>query len=315
MAHVFTVTELSRAVKDTLEPAFPVVWVRGQVSNISRPGSGHIYFILKDEEAVIAAAWFKNNHALSVDSRGRPLAQSLQEGSEVVCAGRLSVYLPRGTYQLIPELVQEQGMGGLHMQFEALKEKLRKEGLFSEQGKKGLPLCPKKVAVITAANGAALQDFLRVAEQYGLGGEILVYPVHVQGEHAEQEIVLALNQVNNESRAEVAVLIRGGGSLEDLWPFNTEGVARAIFASRLPVLTGIGHEVDTCIADLAADKRAATPTHAVQALWPERTALHQRSDEQSTALLNAMHGFLRNKEERLVQGLKALNWLGPGRQP
>ncbi len=314
MAHVFSVSELSRAIKEALEPSFPVVWVRGQVSNISRPGSGHIYFTLKDEQAVISAAWFKNNHAFSLDHKGKPVADSLQEGSEVVCAGRLSVYPPRGTYQIIPELVQEQGMGDLHMQFEALKEKLKAEGLFSRENKKPLPFCPQKVAVITAANGAALQDFLHVSGQYGLGGEIFVYPVHVQGDKAKKEIASALATANAEARAEVLLLIRGGGSLEDLWPFNTEEVARAVFASRLPVVTGIGHEVDTSIADLVADVRAATPTHAVRAIWPERKALAQRTDELTYKLKGIGAEFLRNKDTVLMHKMQALTWLSPQKQ-
>lgn len=314
MAHVFSVSELNTAIKEVLEPSFPVVWVRGQVSNVSRPGSGHIYFTLKDELGTIGVAWFKNNHSFSLDSRGKPLANSLREGSAVLCAGRLSVYTPRGTYQLIPELVQEQGLGDLHLQFEALKEKLKAAGMFSAQAKKDLPACPRKVGVITAANGAALQDFLRVAEQYGLGGKIYVYPVHVQGNHAQKEISAAIARANKEGLAQVLVLIRGGGSLEDLWPFNTEGVARAVFASRLPVLTGIGHEVDTSIADLVADKRAATPTHAVQALWPERNALAQRADELSRSLKVLADDYLQARKQSLIQNVQALNWLSPQKQ-
>jgi exodeoxyribonuclease VII large subunit len=314
LTHVFSVSELSRAIKEALEPSFPVVWVRGQVSNISRPGSGHIYFTLKDEQAIISAAWFRNNHAFSLDHKGKSVADSLQEGSEVVCAGRLSVYPPRGTYQLIPELVQEQGMGDLHMRFEALKKKLKAEGLFSGERKKPLPFCPQKVAVITAANGAALQDFLHVSEQYGLGGEILVYPVHVQGDRAQKEIVSALARANTEARAEVLLLIRGGGSLEDLWPFNTEEVARAVFASRLPVVTGIGHEVDTSIADLVADVRAATPTHAVRTIWPERKALEQRTDELTHVLKVNGAEFVRDREAVLMHKVQALTWLSPQKQ-
>lgn len=314
MAHVFSVSELSRAIKEALEPVFPVVWVRGQVSNISRPGSGHIYFTLKDEQAIISAAWFKNNHAFSLDHKGKPVADSLREGSDVLCAGRLSVYPPRGTYQLIPELVQEQGMGDLHMQFEALKEKLKAEGLFSRENKKPLPFCPQKVAVITAANGAALQDFLHVSEHYGLGGEIFVYPVHVQGDKAKKEIASALARADSDARAEVLLLIRGGGSLEDLWPFNTEEVARAVFASGMPVVTGIGHEVDTSIADLVADVRAATPTHAVRNIWPERKALAQRTDELTHMLKGIGADFLRDKETALMHKMQALTWLSPQKQ-
>ncbi len=314
MAHIFSVFELTSAIKETLEPSFPVVWVRGQVSNISRPASGHIYFTLKDEQAALSVAWFKNTQSLSVNSEGGRLADSLEDGQEVLCAGRISVYPPRGSYQLIPELVQEKGVGRLHMQFEALKEKLKAEGLFSSEKKLPLPYCPTKIGVVTSPSGAALQDFLRVSKHYGLGGDILVYPARVQGEQAEGEIAAAVSRASQEGRAQVLVLIRGGGSLEDLWPFNTEGVARAVHGSGIPVLAGVGHEVDTTIVDLVADRSAATPTHAAQTLWPEKDALRQRMDELLQDLQEKGMGFFQEKERELDYRIQALNWLSPLKQ-
>ncbi|MBT8762534.1 exodeoxyribonuclease VII large subunit [Desulfohalobiaceae bacterium Ax17] len=313
MAHIFSVSELTTAIKEVLEVQFPFVWVRGQVSNMARPGSGHIYFTLKDEQASIRVVWFKGSQGFSRKD-GLSLAESLEDGQEVLCAGRIGVYPPRGTYQLIAELVQEQGLGDLFLAFEALKKKLAELGYFDPEHKKPIPYHPEKIAVITAPHGAAIQDFLRIAQDLGLGSEIRIYPSLVQGDQAPKEIVRAINLANAHNWAEVLVLIRGGGSLEDLWAFNTEEVAKAIFESNIPVLTGIGHEIDTTIADLVADKRAATPSHTAQLLWPERKVLAQDLDEQEIRLHNALRKFFVHKETILQQMHKALTWLSPEKQ-
>ena len=322
--HIFTVEELTQAVKEVLEAQFPFVWVRGQVSNLARPGSGHVYFSLKDGSAVLNVVWFKSNQPpvpVAGKERINPLtgeveeagvtAGSLAEGQEVLCAGRLNVYPPRGSYQLIAELVQDQGVGRLHLAFEAMKRKLLAKGYFDSAAKKQVPYGPSRVAVVTSVKGAALQDFLRIAGERGISSEIRVYPSLVQGDRAGREIAAALDAANADGWAEVVVLIRGGGSLEDLWAFNTEEVADAVFRSRLPVLTGIGHEVDTSIADLVADRRVATPSHTAQVLWQERGVLRQQVDELETSLHRAYASRLEHKERELAGLRQGLSWFSP----
>lgn len=306
MAHIFSVRELTQAVKATLEGEFPIIWVRGQVSNLSRPGSGHVYFTLKDGEACLAAVWFKSQQWQPAAARA-----ALADGQEVVCAGRLTVYPPRGTYQLVVELVQDQGLGALFLEFEALKKRLAGLGYFDQERKRCLPGHALRIAVVTAPGGAAVQDFLRLAAERGFGSSIRIHPVLVQGDEAPGQIIQAVEEVNARNWAEVIVLIRGGGSLEDLWAFNSEDLARVIFTSSIPVLTGIGHETDTTIADLVADMRAATPSHAAQLLWPERRVLVQMVDDLESRLVQAVRGFFRRKDEVLAAREKALSWLSP----
>ncbi len=314
MPRVFKVHELTNSIREMVEMHFPFVWVQGQVSNLSRPGSGHVYFTLKDEQAGLQAVWFKNVQGISRRPNQKNPADSLQNGQNVVCAGRIGVYPPRGTYQLIVELLQEQGPGELFLCFEALKARLKEQGFFDPGRKKAIPCNPDSVGVITAVNGAALQDFLRVSEEMGLGARIIVYPSLVQGETAPAELARAIACACAHDLAQVLVIMRGGGSLEDLWAFNSEEVARAVFNSHIPIITGIGHEVDTTIADLTADFRAATPSHVPQHLWGHRKDLFIRVDEQEIYLLQAYQRFLQAREDYLVHTNKALSWLSPGRQ-
>jgi exodeoxyribonuclease VII large subunit len=307
MPHIFSVFELTQAIKDTLESEFPFVWVQGQVGNVSRPGSGHLYFTLKDERSCLDIVWFQSNQA----GRMNISAFSLRTGQDILCAGRLNVYAQRGTYQVLAELVQDQGLGRLHLEFEALKKALAHQGLFDPGRKKQLPPAIKRVAVVTSPSGAALIDFLRLSHTRGLPADIRVYPCQVQGRDAEHTVASALETADLEGWAQAAVLIRGGGSLEDLWTFNTETVARAIDACSIPVLTGIGHEVDTTIADLVADLRAATPSHAAQLLWPERSGYIQTLDELETKLLNSWKARLDGLEYKLSSLHQALSWLSP----
>ncbi len=322
MSHIFRVRELTQALKDVVEGQFPFVWVRGQVSNLSRPGSGHIYFSLKDEEAVLSVVWFKSNQWLGGEGcinpltgeicEGPPLA--LEEGKDMLCAGRLTVYPPRGTYQLVAELVQERGVGRLYQAFEALKQDLQAKGYFDQDRKMVLPRYPQRVAVVTAPGGAAIRDFLCIASERGLGSQIRIHPVLVQGDLAPAQIARALEEINADGWAEVVVLIRGGGSLEDLWAFNTKRVADALYASRIPVLAGIGHEVDTTIADMVADRRAATPTHAAQILWPERRELLQVVDDLEIRLHARLKDCMQEMERHVAAMVKALGWLSPVRR-
>jgi exodeoxyribonuclease VII large subunit len=320
MPHIFEVSELASALKESTEGQFPFVWVRGQVSNLAKPSSGHVYFTLKDEAAVLPVVWFSNSRR-RVEAGGHdPLTgevyengnqPELRDGSEVLCAGRLSVYPPRGVYQLVAELVQERGLGELHLRFELLKRRLMEAGYFAAERKRPLPESPRRLALVTSARGAAIRDFLRVASERGCGCEIRIHHSAVQGDGAAESLAAALTSACEDGWAEMVVLLRGGGSLEDLWAFNEEVLARAIHEASLPVLTGIGHEVDTTIADLTADRRAATPSHAAQLLWPERRQLLQEVDELEMALAGAFDDLLGNRREKVDSLARLLAGLSP----
>ncbi len=333
MSAIFSVSELTRSVKNLLEAEFPFVWVRGQVTNLARPASGHVYFTLTDGDAALSVVWFRSAQVSAKpvkrgEEKVNPLTGEIEEegggtaltgagiedGMEVLCAGRLNVYEPRGQYQLVAELVQDQGVGDLAVAFEALKKKLSAKGYFDEDRKIALPKDPKCVAVITSPSGAAIKDFLRIANTRGTGSEIRIYPSLVQGDQAPEQIAEALDQADADGWADVAVLIRGGGSLEDLWAFNTEPVADAIFRARLPVVSGVGHEPDVSIADFVADKRAATPSHVAQELWPRRETLAQNLDVVDMALDRAYANWLLGKGAAFEQMRKALVWLSPERR-
>lgn len=322
MSSIYKVRELTQALKSAIEGSFPFVWVQGQVSNLSRPQSGHLYFSLKDEEAALAAVWFKSGQQAGesfdpltgevyADGPRASLAGSLENGDEVICAGRLTVYPPRGTYQLVVELMQEAGKGRLQIEFELLKAELAKLGYFDQDRKMALPPRPCRVAVVTSPSGAAIHDFLRIAGGRGLPCELRIHPTPVQGEEAPAGIAAAIEAAQAEGWAEVIVLIRGGGALEDLWAFNTRPVVEAIYRSRLPVLCGVGHEVDVTLADLAADVRAATPSHAAQILLKERRELAQRLDELDLDLHAAVRSRLQELEYRLAVQEKSLYLLAP----
>lgn len=323
MPHVFTVRELTTAVSEVLGGQFPFVWVRGQVGNLSRPPSGHVYFTLRDADAVLSVVWFRRRRregaARGVDPlTGEVLDEAepftLAEGKEVLAAGRIGVYAPRGAYQLVAELVQEYGVGDLHLRFEALKQKLSGLGYFDQGRKRPTPAHPDRVAVVTSPEGAAIKDFLRIAAERGRGASIRIYPTLVQGPSAPEQIVAAMRQAAADGWAQVLVLIRGGGSLEDLWAFNEEAVAEAVFRCPLPVVAGIGHEKDVSLADLTADLRAATPSHAAQLLWPERLALMQQVDGLETALVRSFSRYLSGREAGLDRFTRALAWLSPVRK-
>jgi len=322
MGTIFTVREVTRQIRTGLEARFPFIWVRGEVSNLSRPSSGHVYFALKDSEALLNCVWFKaaqrdheNFDPLTgeVFSEGprSSLARVLQAGEQILCAGRITVYAPRGGYQLVVEMAQADGVGQLAQAFEARKRKLAAQGYFAPERKRELPRHPLNVALITSPGGAAVRDFLRIAEERGYGARIYVYPVPVQGDAAAPAIAAALGRINAEGWAQVAVLIRGGGSLEDLWAFNEEIVADAVFSSAIPVLAGIGHEVDTSMADMTADVRAATPSHAAQILWPLRSELAQRVDDLEILLQRAHARCLETAVMRLHALRQALRLLSP----
>lgn len=323
MPHVFTVRELTTAVGEVLGGQFPFVWVRGQVGNLTRPPSGHVYFTLRDADAVLSVVWFRRRRREGAGSGVDPLTGEvldeaapfvLAEGMEVLAAGRIGMYAPRGVVQLVAELVQEYGVGDLHLRFEALKQKLAALGYFDQGRKRPLPAHPDRVAVVTSPEGAAVRDFLRIASERGRGASIRIYPTLVQGPNAAGQIAAAMAQAAADNWAEVVVLIRGGGSLEDLWAFNEEAVAAAVFGCPLPVVAGVGHEKDVSLADLTADLRAATPSHAAQLLWPERLALMQQADGLETALLRSFSRYLAVRETGLDRLARALAWLSPARR-
>ena len=320
---VFSVSELTGAVKHVLESEFPFVWVRGQVGNVSRPASGHLYFTLRDDRAVINVVWFKGAQRPvkpggvdpvtgEVLEDGREVA--LEEGAELLCAGHINVYEPRGTYQLVAELVQEKGVGELALRFEALKRDLAARGWFEAERKRPLPRHPDRVAVVTSPRGAAIRDFLRLSGERGRGAHLRIVPAVVQGEGAPASVAAAMELACAEDWPQVVVLIRGGGSLEDLWAFNTEDVARAVFHCPAPVVCGVGHEVDVTIADMVADVRASTPSHAAQLLWPEREGMMQAVDDAAMSLGAALDGLLERRFRDLAGLERALVWLSPGRR-
>ncbi len=280
LPHIYTVSSLSREIRERLESHFPLVWVSGEVSNLRQPLSGHYYFTLKDAGAQLRAVLFKGNHQ---HLRFKP-----QEGGQILCRGRLTVYEPRGEYQLVVDYLEPLGLGALAQAFEALKTRLQAEGLFAPELKQPLPFLPKRIALVTSPTGAAVRDFLRLLRQRYANLEVLVYPVKVQGREAAPEIVRALEYLATYPGIEVIVLARGGGSLEDLWPFNEEAVARAIYHCPLPVVSAVGHEVDFTIADFAADLRAPTPSAAVELVVPEKAELLRRLQRLSASLGGAV---------------------------
>lgn len=259
--HILSVTLLNDQVRDLLEGSFPNLWVEGEISNLSQPSSGHLYFTLKDAGAQIRAAMFRGNN--------RFLRFTPKNGQQVLVKARLSLYAPRGDYQLIVELMEEAGLGALRRAFDLLRLRLQEEGLFAAERKRELPAPPRHIAVITSPTGAAIRDILSVLGRRFPGLPVTILPVPVQGIEAAPAIVRALACANAQEEFDVILLARGGGSLEDLWAFNEEIVARAIAASRLPVVTGVGHETDFTIADFVADMRAPTPSAAAELLSPD----------------------------------------------
>ena len=315
---ILTVRQLTAQIKDAVESGFPYVWVRGEVTNVSRPSSGHIYFSLKDENALLQAVWFKGSQKeretfdpltgeVFEDGPRMSLAGTLRNGQQVICAGRLTVYAPRGGYQLVVELAQDSGEGQLHLALEALKRKLAEKGYFSLERKRPIPEHPHRVAVITAPSGAAIRDFLRLSGERGTGCEIRIHPVPVQGDDAPPRIAEALDDENRRGWADVLVLIRGGGSLQDLWAFNDERVARAIYDCETPIISAVGHEPDVTIADFVADARASTPSNAAEIAVPDRndvrarlTALERGMTKTEESRLSALRERLTALEQKRV---------------
>ncbi len=265
---IYSVTRLNREARILLESGLGLVWVQAEVSNFARPGSGHWYFSLKDKDAQLRCAMFRQRNVLA---RFTP-----REGQLVLARGRVSLYEPRGDYQLLVEHLEDAGIGALQRAFEELRARLGAEGLFASERKRALPAAPMRIGVITSPTGAAIRDILHVLAQRFPAAAVLIYPVPVQGAAAAAAIAAALDLAAARAECDVLILARGGGSLEDLWAFNDERVARALARCTVPIVTGIGHETDVTIADFVADLRAPTPTAAAQFAVPDRRVWLQR---------------------------------------
>jgi exodeoxyribonuclease VII large subunit len=308
---VLTVSQLNRLARSLLEECFPGVWVEGEISNLSRPSSGHWYFTLKDGGAQVRCAMFRNRN---IHVRFQPA-----EGQKVLVRGSISLYEARGDYQLIAEQIQPAGAGLLALQFEQLKQKLQAEGLFDAGRKRALPRQPHHIAIITSPTGAAIRDILTVLKRRAPAIRVTVIPVVVQGEQAAPAIARAIavaNQLAERGRADFDLILtgRGGGSLEDLWAFNDERVARAIAASRLPVVSAVGHETDTTIADLVADVRAPTPSAAAELVSPDQRAQMRTLQQWQQRLLQRWRHHQQQAQHRLENLTRRLHAQHPGRQ-
>jgi exodeoxyribonuclease VII large subunit len=288
---IYTVSQLTEAIQGLLEERFDFVWVEGEISNFSAPVSGHYYMVIKDETAQIRAVMFR--------LQARYLKFAPEDGMKVIAQGRVSIYAPRGEYQIVLDYLEPVGVGALALAFEQVKQKLAEEGLFDPDIKKPLPFLPKKVVVITSPTGAAIHDFLKIIRRRFANIEILIVPVRVQGDQACDEIIAALDLVNRELTADAIVLTRGGGSLEDLWAFNQEALARAIRRSRIPVVSAVGHQIDLTHSDLAADVRAPTPSAAAELLAAEKEDLIKRLNQAGTRLVSAMGLTIRRRADEL----------------
>ncbi|MHB8897736.1 MAG: exodeoxyribonuclease VII large subunit [Thermoguttaceae bacterium] len=289
---ILTVSEVTEQIKDLLESSFPNVWIAGEISNYSQPRSGHCYLTLKDDEAQLPAVIWR-----STVSR---LRFQLHDGLEVVCLGHLDVYPPRGRYQLIVRQIEPKGIGALELAFRQLRDKLAKEGLFEPGFKKPLPRFSRRIAVITSPTGAAIRDFLEVLRRRWRGTDVWIVPVRVQGEGAAEEIAAAIEQVNRLAEPPDSIVVtRGGGSLEDLWAFNEEIVVRAIFASQVPVVSAIGHEIDVTLSDLVADVRALTPSEAAELVAPAAEEVVARLGQIGRQMAAALRGRVVGVRQRL----------------
>lgn len=288
---IYSISRLNREARAQLEGHFPLIWVEGEISNLAKPRSGHIYFTLKDEFAQVRCAMFR--------MRATHLRFIPREGQQVFARVRVSIYENRGDFQLIIESMEEAGYGALQRAFETLKAKLQAEQLFSQSLKQSIPKNPQTIGVVTSSSGAAFRDILTVLARRNPNIKVIIYPTTVQGEGAAATIVQAIETANRRDECELLIVGRGGGSLEDLWPFNEEIVARAIAASRLPVVSAVGHEVDVTIADLVADLRAPTPSAAAELVSTDRAELLLQLQGHFMRLQRAMRSTLQQNSQLL----------------
>ncbi len=289
--YIYKVNELTSNIKVILEDSFPNIWVEGEISNFKSHSSGHFYFTLKDSRSELKCVFFKsNNEKIKFEIKG---------GMCVICSGRISVYEKQGAYQLYVARMEPKGIGELQLAFEQLKERLFKEGLFDESRKRPIPMVPRGIGIVTSSTGAAVRDMLHVLKKRFSNVEIIINPVRVQGDSAKDEISNAIEDFNRLNNVDVIIVGRGGGSLEDLWAFNEEVVARAIYNSRIPVVSAVGHEIDWTISDFVADTRAPTPSVAAEIVIPKKTELTERLDDIEKRLKSFPLDIVKEYEQRL----------------
>lgn len=303
---IYTPARLNREARTLLERGFGGLWLEGELSNLSRPSSGHWYFSLKDESAQLRSAMFRQRNML--------VNFAPKDGMHVLVRGRVSLYEPRGDYQFLVDVMEEAGEGALRRQFDQLKTKLAAAGLFASEHKQPLPALPARIGVITSPTGAAIRDILHILKRRFPSIPVLIYPVPVQGAGAAQQIAGALRLADQRQDCDVLILARGGGSLEDLWPFNEEIVARAMYDCRIPLITGIGHEVDFTIADFVADVRAPTPSGAAELVVPDQQIWLRHFTVLQRRLVNCLTRHLSKQQQRFIWLQRRLQQVHPGVQ-
>lgn len=296
---ILSVSDLNAEVNQLLARGFPLLWIEGEISNLVRPASGHLYFSLKDSKAQIRCAMFRN--------RNMKLSIQPENGMKVLVRGRVGLYEPRGDYQLIAEHMEDAGIGQLQRQFEVLKQKLSNAGLFDQAHKKELPEFPKQIGVITSATGAAIRDILQVLKRRSPQTPVLIYPVSVQGDLAKIQIETAIRKADLEQTCDVLIIARGGGSIEDLWSFNEENVAKAIYHANIPIIVGVGHEIDFTIADFVADVRAPTPSAAAELVTQDNAQLLTSVLQTELWLEQKMQQILHQNQQQLDWKIARLN--------
>ena len=300
---IISVTELNKLAKSLLENGIPKLWIEGEISNLARPASGHIYFSLKDETSQIRCAWFKQRQSIN--------ANDISNGMKMLALGKISLYQPRGEYQFIIEKMETAGEGDLKRKYEELKQKLFNEGLFDRERKLEIPKLPKKIGVVTSPSGAAIRDVLSILNRRFPLLPIVIFPITVQGDNAAPDIENALKKANLRADCDVLILTRGGGSLEDLWAFNEEIVARAIHASEIPIISAIGHETDTTIADFVSDIRAPTPSGAAEIVTPDQNELLKLLETLIERIENETNQYINSKSQSMDWLSKRLSQSSP----
>lgn len=306
MRHIYTVTEINDAARTMLEQSLGLVWIEAELSGIARPASGHLYFSLKDPSAQIRCAFFRQRNSL--------LNFRLADGMKVLVRGRISLYEPRGDYQLIVEHMEPAGEGDLHRAYELLKQTLQAQGLFNQSLKKAIPGMPQCIGVITSPAGAAIRDILHILKRRYPVAQIIIYPSAVQGRDAAENLCRMVELADRRQECDVLIISRGGGSLEDLWAFNDEVLARGIHLCTLPVISGIGHEIDFTIADFVADLRAPTPSAAAEQATPDGAEVLVRLQNQARRLYKMMDNTLQQYFQSLDRQERRLTKLHPGQQ-
>lgn len=295
---ILTVSELTSQIKSQLETKFPFVWITGEISNFRVPVSGHFYFSLKDSRSQINAVMFRGQNS--------QLKFEPEDGMQINGIGRISLYEPRGTYQIILEYMEPSGVGALQVAFEQLKQKLSSEGLFNDEHKRSIPFLPHNIGIITSLTGSVIHDIIRVLNRRFPNIPLEIFPAKVQGQDAEKELIAAIRLLNQRGDADVAILARGGGSLEDLQPFNTEGLAREIFASKIPIISAVGHETDYTLADFVADLRVPTPSAGAEIVAPLKIDLERQCLDLKKKLVIAFSNYLRFQKTYLREFSKRL---------